>query len=98
MRSTATNMTIIITWDPAVSPDDCGPVLSHTVTATSLADDTVRSPNRLNQTGAKFSDLINGINYTISVAAFNRAGTGPSSTINVTGNAIGKYAMFNVYL
>ena len=89
LKNTATNTTIIITWDPAASPDDCGPVFSHAVTATSLADGTVRTPKRLNQTGAEFSNLIKDINYTFSVAAVNRAGIGPLSTINVTGNAIG---------
>ena len=86
LRSATTNTTIIITWDPADSPNDCGPVLRYTVTATSLDDDSISSPERLNIRVAEFSSLINGTFYNISVAAVNRAGTGPSSTIIVTGN------------
>ena len=90
LRNTATsNTAIIITWDPADSPDDCGPILYYTVTTTSLAD--ARDRNTIVWgPRAEFSDLINGTEYTISVAAINRAGSGPSSTMNVTGNAIGK--------
>ena len=86
LNSDTTDTAIIITWDPADSPNDCGSVLRYTVTATSLVDGSVRSPERLNQRVAEFSSLINGTNYAISVAAVNRAGTGPSSTIIVTGN------------
>ena len=90
LNSNTTNTTIIITWNPAISPD-CGPVLSYTVSATNLVDGSVRNPGRLSQRVAEFSNLIDGTNYNISVAAVNRAGTGPSSTIIVTGNAIGTY-------
>ena len=91
MRNTATpNATIIVTWDPAVSPDDCGPVLYYNVIATSLADASYRITIVTSQTIAGFSGLRNGTSYNISVAAVNRAGSGPSSTIIVTGNAIGK--------
>ena len=89
MNSDTTDTAIIITWNPAVSPN-CGPVLRYTVNATSLVDSSVRRPERLNQTVAEFTNLINGTNYNISVAAVNRAGIGQSSTITVTGN-IGMY-------
>ena len=90
LRHATTSTTIIITWDPAVTPSDCGPVFYYTVTATSLADGSVKSFQRPSQTSAKFSNLINGTSYTISVAAVNRVGSGPSSTIIFTGN-IGMY-------
>ena len=93
LRNTATtNATITITWDPTVSPSDCGPVLYYTLTATSLADASDRIIIVTSQTVAVFSSLMNGTLYNISVAAVNRAGSGPSSTIIVTGNAIGKYS------
>ena len=91
LNSNTTNTTIIITWDRAISPNDCGSVLSYDVIATSLADASDRSTKRPTRERAEFDDLIMGINYTISVAAVNRAGTGPSSTIIVTGNTIGTY-------
>ena len=96
LRSSATtNTTVIITWDPAVSPNDCGPVLYYNVIATSLADASDRNTIVTNQTIAGFSGLRNGTSYNISVAAVNRVGSGPSSTIIVTGNAIGKlFLMF----
>ena len=93
LKNTATtNATITITWDPTVSPSDCGPVLYYTLTATSLADASDRIIIVTSQTVAVFSSLMNGTLYNISVAAVNRAGSGPSSTIIVTGNAIGKYS------
>ena len=66
LNSNTTKTTIIITWNPAVSPD-CGPVLSYTVSATNLVDGSVRNPGRLSQRVAEFSNLINGTNYNISV-------------------------------
>ena len=88
-NSATTNTTIIITWDPAISPG-CGSVLYYNVIATSLADASDRNAIVTSQTIAGFSGLMNGTSYNISVAAVNRAGSGPSSTINVTGNAICK--------
>ena len=84
LRNIATNTTIIITWNPTFDASHCGPVLYYTVTATSLADDNDRNTSVVWGTRAELSDLINGISYTISVAAVNRVGTGPSSMINVT--------------
>ena len=90
-----TNTTITITWDPAISPSDCGPVLYYNVIAASLADASDRDTIVTSQTIAGLSGLRNGTSYNISVAAVNRAGSGPSSTIIVTGNSIGKeFLMF----
>ena len=68
-----------------------GPIFYYDVTVRSLDDGIIRSTQRTSQTTAQFSNLLNGTDYNISVAAVNRAGSGPSSTINVTGNAIGTY-------
>ena len=96
LRNTATtNTTITITWDPAVSPSDCGPVLYYNVIATSLADASDRYTIVTSQTIAGLCGLRNGTSYNIRVTAVNRAGSGPSSTIIVTGNSIGKeFLMF----
>ena len=80
----ATNITTIITWNSTFDASYCGPVLYYTVTATSLADDSDRNTIVVWGTRTKLPDLINGKSYIISVAAVNRAGTGPSSMINVT--------------
>ena len=90
MRYTATNTEIIITWDPSFDVSDCGPLLYNTVTVTSSADDSDRNTIVVWGPRAEFSDLINDINYNISVAAVNRAGSGPSSIIIVTSDGGGK--------
>ena len=90
LRNITTDTTITITWDPADSPSGCEPVFYYTVTVVNLANNNVRNPITEWRLRAEFSDLINGTNYTISVAAVNRAGSGPSLAINVTGN-IGMY-------
>ena len=89
LRHTTSNTAIIITWDPIIGASNCGPVLYYTVTATSLADDKDRK-TIVWGTRDEFSDLINGINYNISVAAVNKIGSGSSSTIVVTSNGRGK--------
>ena len=78
MKYIATNTTMI-TWDPADSPN-CGPILYYTVTATNLTDASDRNTIVVWGPRAEFS---NDFNYTISVAAVNRAGSGPSSIIIV---------------
>ena len=88
LNATTGNTTIIITWDPANSHRDCGPV-HYTVTAINLADVSDRNTIVVWGPRAEFSNLINSTNYNISVAAVNRAGSGLSSTIIVTGNAEG---------
>ena len=80
LRYTATtNTVVIITWNPTFDVSDCGPVLYYTLTATSLADVSDRNTIVWGPR-TEFSDLINGTNYNISVAAVNRAGSGPLST------------------
>ena len=78
LRSSKVATAIIIEWDPPNSPSDCGPVFYYIVTVDG------RNPMNVFEERTGFSNLINGTNYTISVAAVNRAGTGPASTINVT--------------
>ena len=75
---------IIVVWD--IRPSYCGPVVDYVVTAVNLADlSDMRTPT-LNGMEATYtiSNLRNGTSYSISVAAVNRVGTGPSSMINVT--------------
>ena len=83
LRNSSTATEIIIEWDSPDGPSNCGPVFYYIV--------TIVGRNAMNtfEERAEFSDLINGTNYTISVAAVNRAGTGPTSMITVTGNAKG---------
>ena len=89
LTDATTETGIIITWAPAVTPEDCGPVFYYIATATSLDDGSVWSIKRPSQTRAFFDNLMSGINYTISVVAVNRVGSGPPETIIVTGNANG---------
>ena len=94
-----TNTTVTIQWNPANSPSGCGPVLYYNVTITSSIDTKNRNPIVVRGPTAEFSDLINGTDYSISVVAVNRVGTGSSSMITVTtltGNE-GKIIMFNVH-
>ena len=96
-RTGITYTTITVKWDPAITPSDCGPVF-YNVTATNLADASDRN-TIVWGLRAEFSNLMNGTNYTISVAAVNRAGSGPSSMITVTtltGNE-GKIILLNVH-
>ena len=82
LRSTRiTKTTITVMWDDAVSPSDCGPVLHYDVT---IMGSSFLNNMDTQQTRADYSNLPNGANYTISVAAVNRAGTGTSSMITVT--------------
>ena len=83
LRQSTTTTAIIIEWDPAVSPSDCGPVFYYIV--------TVDGSNAMNtfEERAEFSNLINGTIYNISITAVNRAGTGPPSSMNVAGNVEG---------
>ena len=98
MHSFVTANTTITAWDPAVSPSDCGPVLHYIVTAESLVDASDNITIKARQNRAEFSSIMKGTNYTISVAAVNRAGSGPSSTIIVTGSAEGKQCSIQVVL
>ena len=82
-RSERTRNTITLLWDPAESPN-CGPVLYYTVTIVNSVDDNDMNTTRASGTRAEFSNLINATDYTIFVAAVNRAGTGSTSLINIT--------------
>ena len=82
LRSTRiTDTTITVIWDDAVSPNGCGPVFHYSVTimSSSFLNDMDTQQKR-----AEYSNLTNGTDYTISVAAVNRVGSGPSSMISVT--------------
>ena len=83
MRSSNTITAIIIEWDPPDNPSDCGPVFYYIVTTVGISDMNTFEER------AELSNSINGTNYTISVAAVNRVGTGPASTIIVAGNMQG---------
>jgi len=78
-----TTNAIEIMWDPADSPN-CGPVLYYNVIIVNSVD--VNDMNITESSGStiELSNLIKSTTYIISVAAINRAGTGPTSTINIT--------------
>ena len=77
LKITANAITIV--WDPADSPN-CGPVLNYTVTIVNSVNANDMNTTQSNKTRVEFSNLINGTSYNISVAAVNRAGTGPASS------------------
>ena len=80
-----TNTMIIVTWGLGITPSNgCGLVLYYIVTIMNSVEVTDMNITETSQTRAELSNLLNGTNYIISVAAVNRAGTGPSSMINVT--------------
>ena len=76
--------TATVMWDPADSPYDCGPVLYYIVTLVNLDDVSDMNAIEANQSRAEFLNLKIGVSYNISVAAVNRAGTGPVSVITAT--------------
>jgi len=83
LRSTSkTTNTITVVWDPADSPY-CGPVLYYNVTIVNSDDVSDTSIAETIKSTIKFSNLISDTTYNISMAAVNRAGTGPTSTISV---------------
>ena len=93
-----TNTTIRVEWDPADSPSECGPVFYYIVTIVNLDDPS--DMNSTEETGnrAEISNLNIGTSYNISVAAVNRVGTGPISTITETTNTEGElYSVFIQY-
>ena len=77
---------ITIVWDPADNPkyNYCGPILYYIVTIVNSLNATDMNITEINKRTTEFSNLINGTSYNISVAAVNKVGTGPSSTIIVT--------------
>ena len=90
--SRRTTHTITIVWDPADSPN-CGPVLYYTVTTVNSVNPSDVITTESNENIAHISNLKNNATYTINVAAVNRVGSGPTSTIIVappTNNGAGK--------
>ena len=83
LRSTRrTTNSITIQWNPVDSPY-CGPVLYYVVAiepSENISDMIINA----SKSSTEFLNLINGTLYNISVAAVNRAGTGPLSTTPVT--------------
>ena len=80
-----TNTMIIVTWGLSITPSNgCGLVFYYIVAIMNSVEVTDMNITETSQTRAELSNLINGTSYIISVAAVNRAGTGPSSMINVT--------------
>jgi len=69
-------------WNPADNPY-CGPVLYYNVTIINSNDVSDMNITETSESTIKFSNLISGTTYNISVAAINRAGTGPTSTISI---------------
>ena len=95
--NSVTTNEITVMWDPAVSPSGCGPVFYYIVTAVNLMDSSTITMEAFGNV-ATIRMLSDGTTYHISVAAVNRAGTGPSSSmISVTTliNSGGKIIMFN---
>ena len=80
-RTTANSITI--QWGPADSPY-CGPVLYYVVTIAPSENISDMIITESSESSTEFLNLMNGTLYNISVAAVNRAGTGPISTILVT--------------
>jgi len=74
---------ITIVWDSADSLH-CGPVLYYNVIIVNSVDGNDMNITELSESTTEFSNLIKNTTYIISVAAVNRGGTGPTSTINVT--------------
>ena len=97
MKSSRTANTTTIEWDSAISRSGCGDV-HYIVTVVNLMD--AGDMRMFNQTQNKINitNSNNGTVYNISVVAVNSAGTGPLSTIIVTGNAIGGVHCFYIYV
>jgi len=70
-------------WDPADSPN-CGSVLYYNVTIVNSVNSSDMDITKSSGNTIELPNLIKNTTYIISVAAVNRAGTGPTSTINVT--------------
>jgi len=80
--SSKTTNTITMMWYP--DSYNCGSVLYYNVTIVNSVNSSDMNITESSESTIKFSNLINGTTYNISVAAINRAGTGPTSTISVT--------------
>ena len=84
--NSCTNETnIFVTWDAATSPY-CGGVLYYIVMISSdehsnIMNDIVNVTSPLTAT---FSNLRNDTNYDVTATAYNRVGTGMTTTVHVT--------------
>ena len=96
-KSSRTANITTVEWNSAISHSGCGDVC-YIVTVVNLMD--AGDVRMINQTQNKINitNSNNGAMYNISVAAVNRAGTGPLSTIIVTGNAIGDIHCLYIYV
>ena len=74
----------MITWDDAISPDDCGPITHYIATAVNLMDPSEVITREPTDNEHQFSDLKSSTLYSISVSAVNRAGNGPPAMRNIT--------------
>jgi len=90
-----TSNKIEIVWDPADhdSPN-CGPVLYYYVIIVNSVDVNDMNITQSSEIRAKVSNLIKTTTYIISVAAVNRGGTGPTSTINITTLVVDEEGMY----
>ena len=84
--NSCTNKTnIFVTWDAATSRY-CGGVLYYIVMISSdehsnIMNDIVNVTSPLTAT---FSNLMNNINYDVTVTAYNRVGAGMTTTVHIT--------------
>ena len=83
-EGTVTATMIAVMWNDTVSSNGCGPAFYHNVTAVNLMDPSDMISMQTSHNVAEFSNLRSDMSYNISVAAVNRAGTGPLSMITVT--------------
>jgi hypothetical protein len=74
----AGNAKIDLTWTAPAS-DGGSPITGYVVTAYKAGDGTVAGTMKTSDTSAAFTGLINGIGYTVEVAAENVVGVGPAS-------------------
>ena len=79
-----TNTIITVEWDPADSPSGCGSVLYYNVTIVNLVDASDMNSSEETVNRVDFSNLKSDTSYSISVAAVNRVGIGPLSTVTET--------------
>ena len=79
-----TNTMITVEWDPADSPSGCGPLLYYNVIIVNLDDPSDMNSTEVTINRAELPNLNNGTSYNISVAAVNRVGIGPISSITET--------------
>ena len=92
-----TNTSITINWYPDET-SYCGPVICYNV---AIRNFSFIFTDKTTETNFKFSNLMSRTSYNISVAAINRAGTGPASAITLTtltDDEDGKYCLIFMYM